>query len=45
MKLESLAGITLGNMFALLEEDNEFNGRISYGKFGEIEFMNLRFLP
>ena len=45
MKLDSLAGITLGNMFALLEEGNEFNGRISYGKFGEIEFMNLRFLP
>ena len=48
MKLESLAGITLGNMLDLLsddEGDTSFNGRISYGKFGEIEFMNLRFMP
>lgn len=48
MRLDSLAGITLGSMLELLsdeEGDTSFNGRISYGKFGDIEFMRLRIMP
>lgn len=42
MNLESLVGITLPAMFELLSEEPEFTGRISYSKFNDREFMNLR---
>ena len=41
---ESLPAMTLNEYFGMLESEIEFSGRISYRKFKDREFINLRIL-
>jgi hypothetical protein len=41
---ESLPAMTLNEYFQMLETELEFQGRISYRKFKDREFINLRIL-